>query len=97
MYGPVPLLHLIRGEQVSDTGQLKQQLVLKAKEWRRSHDRRLGEDIPGNLFTLAFGCEEGCRRVRVGAVRGNVDEAVHIVLGHCLSNPSCAFNMDIFQ
>ena len=45
MDGPKPFLHVISGEQIGHSGELMQQVILKAKQWRGSHDGSLRESI----------------------------------------------------
>ncbi len=57
--GPKPLLHVVRCEEVHDTGELEEQVVLKAKDGRRPHNRGLGEDVPRHTLTNALRGELG--------------------------------------
>lgn len=97
MNWPVFLPHVIRSEQIRLACELQQQLVLKAEQRRRSHNGRLRVYVPDYLLSTALGREECCRGVGVGIVRGYVDEAVYIVLGHGLGNPTGSLDVDILQ
>ncbi len=54
MDGPVSLLHVVRGEEVHDVRQPKEQVVLEAEHRGGSNDSGLGEDASDDLFTTGL-------------------------------------------
>jgi len=50
MYRPKPLLHVIRGEQIVDAGQLEQEIVLEPEHGCGSDYCRLREDGADGLL-----------------------------------------------
>lgn len=93
----VPLLHVIRGKQVSGSGELDQQVVLEAKEGRRSDNGGLGEYASGDLLTPSLCGEELGGGVGVGIVGRDVDVAVDIILGHGLGDALGSLHMNVLE
>jgi hypothetical protein len=48
---PKPFMHVISGEQIGYSGELMQQAIFEAKQWRGSHDGGLREDISYDSLT----------------------------------------------
>lgn len=48
---PKSLMHVVSGEQIGHPSELMQQAVFEAKQWRRSHDGGLREDISYDSLT----------------------------------------------
>merc|ERR1712054_320865 len=94
---PELLLPVVGSKEVQDTGQLEEDVVLETKDGRRSDNCRLREDVPGNLLTTSLGSVELGRGVGVGAVGGNVDEAINVVLRHRFRDPLGSLDMDVLQ
>lgn len=57
MHGPVPLLHVVRREEVYDAGELQQQVVLETEDGRRPDNGGLGEDFPRHPLGMALQAE----------------------------------------
>jgi hypothetical protein len=48
------LLHVVGSEEIGDTSQLEQKIVLKTKDGRRSNDGGLREEASSNLLGSAL-------------------------------------------
>jgi hypothetical protein len=48
---PKPFMHMIGGEQIGYSGEFVQQAIFETKQWRRSYNGGLGEDISHNSLT----------------------------------------------
>lgn len=54
MHRPVPLLHVVRCEEVRDAGELQQQPVFEAEHRGRPDNGGLGEDIPHHFLGITL-------------------------------------------
>ena len=54
MNGPVSFLHVVRGEEVHDVCQPKEQVVLEAEHRGGPNNSGLGEDASDGLFTTGL-------------------------------------------
>ena len=51
---PIPLLHIVRGENVDHAGKLEKEIVLETEHGSGSDNSSLGEDAPDCLFSSAL-------------------------------------------
>jgi hypothetical protein len=91
------LLHVVGSEEVSDTSKLQQQVILETEDGRRADNSGLREKLSGNLLSSTLCSVELGDGLRVGAVGGNVDISVDIVLANSLDNSLSSLNVHILQ
>lgn len=95
--GVEALLQPVGGDDVGGRSQAVEQTVLEAEHGGRANDGGLWVDGTRDLLTLGLGAVELGGRVDLGAVRGDVDIAVNVVLCHGLGDALGALDMDVGQ
>lgn len=95
--GPVPLLHVVRCEEVGDASELQKKVVFETECWCGPHNGRFRVDAPDNLLTTTLGPEESYVRVGIGIVGRYMNEAIDVVFGHSLGDSCRAVNVHVLQ
>lgn len=88
---------MIRGEEISGTSELVEELVFIPKDRCRPDDGGLWEYTPYHFFCAALCAEKFRFRVLVRIVRGHMHKSVDIIFGDGFCYTLCAFNMDVLQ
>jgi hypothetical protein len=62
--GPIALLHVVGGEEVGDTGELVEQVVLETEQGSRANNRSFRVDLTSNLLTQSLFIQFSICRMR---------------------------------
>jgi hypothetical protein len=95
--GVEAFLHVVGCEHVGCLCDAVEQTVLEAEHGGRADDCCLGEDVADSLLSAGLGTVELGGRVQGGRVRGNVNEAVNIVLGDGIGDAGGTLDVDVLE